>query len=148
MIDIVIVATAAVCGYFIGKFFEKRFEQKKLFYSDIVRYVDRFSYNVKNRQKELSVFDEEFTRECSAVFGSYIKENKLPYRFSKASKTVLADFRKDLNCISSEELLKRLEYYKTQFSAENSAANDEYKKASIYSKLGILLGVMAGILLI
>lgn len=148
MLDIVIIITTSVCGFFVGKFLEKRSAQKKIFYSDMLRYIDQFAFNVKNMQKELGVFDNEFSRDCSEVFRAYLKESKFLFRISKSSKTALADFRKDLNCISSEELLKRLDYYKGIFSAEFNAVCDEYKKSAIYSKLGILLGVMVGILLI
>lgn len=148
MIDIVIIITTSICGFFVGKFLSKRSAQKKIFYADMLRYIDQFAFNVKNTQKELGAFDEEFSRDCSEAFCTYIKEGKCASGISKSSKTVLADFRKDLNCISSEELLKRLEYYKGIFSAEFNAVCDEYKKSSIYSKLGILLGVMAGILIV
>ena len=147
MLDIIILITCALCGYACGKYLEKRIKRKGEFYSDLIRYVTLLKVNVEGKQVELYAFNEEFCQNCSEVFCHYIREGKLQRTFSAVQKSSVVAFFDNIGCVSSEELIRHIDYYKTVFEIDGKKISAEVDKSSIYAKLGILLGVMVGIVL-
>ena len=147
MIDIVILIACATCGYACGKFLEKRVKRKGEFYSDLNRYLSLFKLNIEGRQIELSKFNEEFCANSSSVFREYIQNSKIKCSVTSVQKENINAFFNNLNCVSSRELAKHIEYYSNVFATDNKQIESEVSKSSIYVKLGILLGVMVGIVL-
>lgn len=148
MIDIVILIVCATCGFVCGKYLEKRIKYKGNFYLDLNRYVTLLKVNIEGRQIELSKFNEEFCENCSPVFREYIQNDKIRCGLSSVQKSNVYAFFGNLSCVSSQELTKHIDYYSYIFATENKQIESEVAKASIYVKLGILLGVMVGIVLI
>ena len=147
MIDIVILIACALCGYALGKYLEKRVKRKGNFYGDLTRYIALLKVNIERRQLELGKFNEEFGTNCSAVFRDYLQSSKFKVSLTTAQKENVAAFFNNLGCVSSQELIKHIEYYDHIFATDNRQIEVEVSKASIYVKLGILLGVMVGIVL-
>lgn len=148
MLDIIILIACALCGFACGKFLEKRIKRKGEFYSDLNRYVTLLKVNVEGRQVELSTYDAEFCSNCSTTFREYLQNRKLKCSLSSIQKGDVETFFNNLDCVSSQELSKHIDYYGSAFGAESKQVMDkEVAKSSIYVKLGILLGVMVGIVL-
>ena len=147
MLDIIILITCALCGFVCGKYLEKRVRRKGEFYSDLQRYITLLKVNVEGKQVELDAFNEEFCNGCSDAFRHYVYEGKVKCAFSRSQKSNVAAFFDNIGCVSSQELIRHIDYYKAVFEADAKKITDEVNKASIYSKLGILLGVMVGIVL-
>ena len=148
MIDIIILIACALCGFACGKYLERRVKRKGEFYNDLNRYLTLFKVNVEGRQVELSTFNSEFVANCSNTFREYLQNGKLKCSLSAMQKSDVTNFFDNLNCVSSQELTKHIEYYGALFSAEGKQVSEkEVAKASIYARLGILLGVMVGIVL-
>lgn len=147
MLDIIILIACALCGFAWGKYLEKRVRRKGEFYSDLQRYVTLLKVNVEGKQVELSVFNEEFCQNCSDTFCQYLQEDKLKCALSALQKSNVHSFFDNIGCVSSQELIRHIDYYKTVFETDAKKITDEVSKASIYTKLGILLGVMIGIVL-
>ena len=147
MLDIIILIACALCGFACGKYLEKRIRCKGGFYSDLQRYVTLLKLNVEGKQVELSDFDDEFCKSCSEVFCQYLQNNKFKCALSASQKSNVNEFFANIGCVSSEELIKHIDYYKAVFDADAKKVSEEVTKASIYTKLGILLGVMVGIVL-
>ena len=148
MIDIIIIIACTACGYLCGKFLERRIKRKGEFYRDLNRYVALLKVNVEGRQVELADFDDEFCQECSELFSHYLIERKLKCALSSLQKSNITAFFSNIGCVSSQDLIRHIDYYKVVFESDGKAISDEVSKSSIYSKLGILLGVMVGIVLI
>ena len=147
MLDIIILIACSLCGFACGKYLEKRTKRKGEFYSDLQRYVTLLKLNVEGKQVELFAFNEEFCQNCSEAFSHFLQEGKFKCAFSSLQKSNVDAFFNNLGCVSSEELVRHIDYYKAVFEADAKKISDEVAKASIYTKLGILLGVMVGIVL-
>ena len=147
MLDIIILIVCALCGFVCGKYLEKRARRKGEFYSDLQRYVALLKVNVEGKQVELDSFNEEFCSNCSEPFFQYVQEGKFKCAFSTQQKSNVESFFDNIGCVSSQELIRHIDYYKTVFDADAKNITEEVSKASIYTKLGILLGVMVGIVL-
>ena len=147
MLDIIILISCALCGFACGKYLEKRVRRKGEFYSDLQRYITLLKVNVEGKQVELSDFNEEFCQNCSVAFSQYVQEGKIKCAFSSVQKSNVESFFDNIGCVSSEELIRHIDYYKAVFETDAKKISEEVSKASIYAKLGILLGVMIGIVL-
>ena len=147
MLNIIILIACVLCGFACGKYLEKRAKRKGEFYTDLQRYISMLKVNVEGKQVELDTFNEDFCQNCSEVFRQFICERKYKCAFSSLQKSNITGFFDNIGCVSSQELLKHIDYYRVVFESDAKSINDEVAKASIYSKLGILLGVMVGIVL-
>ena len=147
MLDIIILIACALCGFVCGKYLEKRVKRKGEFYSDLNRYVALLKVNVEGRQVEMSTFDSEFTSNCSPTFCEYLQNRKWKCSLTSAQKSEVANFFDNMDCVSSQQLQKHIEYYASLFEASKQTIEQDVAKSSIYVKLGILLGVMVGIVL-
>lgn len=149
MLDIIIIICCVVGGFAIGKYIENRINEKGKFFQDAARYTATLKENVSGRQLELAKFNAEFCKNSSKSFGEYLASGKIKHRLSKSQKDSLTAFFDNLNCASSQELIQHLDYYGRLIGDEAKNIQDkEVAKSSIYSKLGMLLGAMLGILLV
>lgn len=147
MLNIIILIACAMCGFACGKYLEKRAKRKGEFYTDLQRYISMLKVNVEGKQVELDMFNEDFCQNCSEVFRRFLCERKYKCTLSSLQKSNITGFFDNIGCVSSQELLKHIDYYKVVFESDAKSISEEVAKASIYSKLGILLGVMVGIVL-
>lgn len=149
MINIIIIIVCALCGFLLGRAIQRNVAQKCDFYKDLSRYVDLFKINVTGKQIELAQFNANFAENCSNVFSQYLSVGKFPMRLATREKQDIAVFFDGVASFGSAELIKHLDYYSNIFARiSKSAMEVELKRAALYSKLGILLGVMIGILFI
>ena len=147
MIDIIILIACVLCGFICGKCMENRIKRKGEFYADLQRYITLLRVNVEGKQKELSAFNDEFSKNCSQSFSQYIQSDKLIRALSSSQKSNVMAFYDNIGGVSSQELIRHIDYYKAVFESDAKKISEEVAKASIYTKLGILLGVMVGIVL-
>ena len=147
MLDIIILIACSLCGFACGKYLEKRTKRKGQFYSDLQRYVTLLKANVEGKQVELNVFNEEFCQSSSDTFRQYVEDGKIRCSLSSAQKSNVIAFFDNIGCASSQDLFRHIDYYKVVFESDAKKISDDVNKASIYTKLGILLGVMVGIVL-
>lgn len=148
MIDIIVVIACTLCGFVIGKYMERQVRAKAAFFADVSKYLSLFCLNIDGRQLEVGVFNREFAENCSAPFAEYLTTGKTRCRLSSAEKVEVKSLFEGLGAVSSRELKKQLDYRSVYFEEQNKKYSEQSSKASIYPKLGILLGVMAGIVLI
>lgn len=128
-----------------GVYLKKRAVKKSELFSDIVRYCSALQLNVTGKQLELAAFDAEFAKNCSAPFCEALTQKNYSY-CSALQKKRLDDFFSNLDCVGGDALLEHLRFFQKQFEADFSESAAAAKKASLYVKLGLLLGVMVGIL--
>ena len=148
MIDIIILIACTLCGFACGKYLEKRIKRKGEFYSDLTRYVMLLKINVEGRKLELARFNEEFVEQCGTIFAEYLRDGKIRCGLSAMEKNNVEKFFDNLSCASSEELGKHIEYYTALLNSDAKRVTEgEVAKASVYVKLGVLLGMMVGIVL-
>lgn len=149
MLDIIIIICCTLGGFAIGKYVENRINAKGKFFQDATRYAEALKENVNGRQLELTKFNAEFCKNSGKAFSEYISGGKLRVRLSKSQKESVAALFGSLDCASSRELIQHLDYYGRLIADESKNIQDkEVAKSSIYSKLGMLLGAMLGILLV
>lgn len=149
MLDIIIIICCISGGFALGKFVERRLGDKGRFYKDLTRYVLSLKENVGGRQLELAKFNEEFAQSCSKPFADYLLLGRLNVSLTKAQREDLRLFFDNLDCVSSQALLRHLECQGKILTAEcDEVLSKETSKASVYGKLGMLLGAMLGILLV
>ena len=148
MTNIILLLACSLCGFAIGKFLEKRIKCKGEFYSDLTRYVGLMKINIKGRKVELNRFNTEFCSASGKVFANYITCGELKCSLKQSQKNSVKQFFENLSCATSEALEKHIEYYSEIFAADSKEITKEVASASIYSKLGLLLGMIVGILLL
>lgn len=149
MLDIIIIICCILGGFLLGKFIENKIIEKGKFYKDLTRYVSTLRENVSGRQLELFKFNEEFSKTCSKSFADYLRCGKLKLTLKKSQKENVEVFFNNLNCASSQALIQHLDYQGKILADDGKEIIDkEMGKASICSKLGMLLGAMLGILLV
>ena len=148
MTDIVAIIACALCGFALGKYFERRVRSKFMFCSDLCKYLALFKVNLDVRQLEIDKFNKDFCANCSEVFCEYIEKGKTRCSLNTREQNYVKTFFEGLNAVSTHELKKHVDYYEAIFADMNKEANDQARRASVYVKLGILLGVMVGIVLI
>ena len=148
MTNIILLLACSLCGFAIGKYLEKRIKRKGEFYSDLTRYVALMRINIKGRKVELSHFNTEFCSASGKIFADYIACGELKCSLKQSQKSNVVRFFENLSCTTSEELEKHIEYYAEIFAADSKEITKDIASASIYSKLGLLLGMIVGILLL
>ena len=83
------------------------------------------------------------------MFACYILHGELKVRLSKTQKENLTGFFDNLDCVSSQSFIEHINYYSKIFECDaKNVLQGEVMKASIYGKLGMLLGAMLGILFV
>ena len=147
MIDIIILIACTLCGFACGKYLEKRVKRKGEFYSDLVRYLTLLKINVEGRKLEIARFNEEYTSQCSQVFADYLRDGRVRFSLNSLQKSNIGKFFDNLSCASSTELNKHIEYCVGVLGTDAKQVESEVAKASVYVKLGLLLGLMVGIVL-
>ena len=147
MIDIIILIACTLCGLACGKYLEKRIKRKGEFYNDLTRYVSLLKINVQGRKLELARFNQEFCTQCSQVFADYLRDGKVRFSLNSLQKSNVSKFFDNLSCSSSTELYNHIDFCGNVLSADAKQAESEVAKASVYVKLGLLLGLMVGIVL-
>ncbi len=147
MTNIIILFCTILAGFLIGKHFEKREAKKGLFFCDLKKYVALLKTNVSGRRLELSVFNDEFAKSSSLVFAVYLTDKQLPSCLNKNQKQLVQSFFDSLSAVTSSQLIANLDYYEQLISAEFSSISAKVNNRQICVKLGVLIGVMVGILL-
>lgn len=145
MIDIVVLLCSIIGGTLVGIYAAKRKKQYCLFVCDLNRYLNEFAFNINGAKLLKSEFDKKFANGCSVEFSKYLlsEKHECPY---KALSENLNAFMSGLSASSSEQLKYHLQEYSAKFKAvENSVVPQCSKLSATYVKLGFLLGVMAGI---
>lgn len=149
MINIIIIICCVFAGFAVGKFVEKRILEKGQFYQDLTTYMSLLSDNVNGRQLELAKFDGEFAQNCGRAFAAYLLNKEFKVHLSKAQKANIARFFANLDCVSSQSLVEHINYCSKTLTADcQNVLQNEVAKASVYAKLGMLLGAMVGILFV
>lgn len=148
MTDIIVIIICSLCGFALGKYFEKRVKGRASFFDDLCKYISRFKVNLSGRQLERRQFDEEFAAECGTVFAEYLLNGKFRCSLTKEEKRLAEQFFGGLDAVNTEELKKHLDYYGYLTERQAESVSQKASKASVYPKLGILSGVMIGIVLI
>ena len=145
MINIIILIACTLCGFALGKYIERRVKHKGEFYNDLVRYLTLLKINVEGRKLELPDFNADFAKQCSSNFAEFMRTGKLKCSLNSLQKSNLNKFFDNLSCASSSELYKHIEYCVGVIGNDAKQIENEVAKASVYVKLGLLLGLMVGI---
>lgn len=145
--DIIIVVCCMCVGLLVGRFVKAQYVQKRVFFADLCRYIAEFTNNINGRQIELGAFDDNYSAKCSDVFAQYLCDGKLP-KLSAEDKSAVGDFFAQLNGATSSDLLIHLQSNSVLFGEKLDVAKSDADKSAVYPKLGVLLGLMVGILLI
>lgn len=148
MTNIILLLACSLCGFAIGKYLEKRIKRKGDFYSDLTRYVALMKINIKGRKVELSRFNEEFCRSSSKLFADFLTDGELKCTLKQSQKNSVIQFFENLSCATSDALEKHIEYYAEIFATDSKDITKEVASVTIYSKLGLLLGMIVGIILL
>lgn len=149
MINIICVVCCILTGFAVGKFIEKTVGDKDKFYNDLMLYISELKENVSGRQLELAKFNQEFAKKSSRYFSDFIESGRICVKLSKVQKRNILTFFENLDCSSSQVLIEHINHCSAVLADDAKyVAQNEIAKASIYSKLGMLLGAMLGILLI
>lgn len=136
-------------GYAIGKYFQRRAYDKGKFYQDLTAYLTLMKDNVTGRQLEMMAFNHEFAKSSCQSFADYIVNGELKIGLSKAQKENLIAFFGNLDCVSSQVLVDHINYHgKILTDDAQTVLQKEVVRSSIYSKIGMLLGAMLGILFV
>lgn len=149
MIDIIIIICCILVGFALGKFLERKVLEKGKFYQDLCAYVSLLKDNITGRQLQLSAFNESFAlNNSSKAFADYLLKREVKVHMTKLQRESLTAFF-NMDCVSSQAFVEHINYYEKILTEDaQKVLQGEVAKASIYYKLGMLLGAMVGILLV
>ena len=159
LIKLIMVCVSGTIGILVGKIFYKRYQNSYLYYNDLCVFIDSISQNLSFKQENLLTFIGSYSA-SSEIFSTQI-ENFSNYISSKGVFTV------SITCISHAEKMQIEKFFrklgtvdiftqrdqlsaaKSEFEQRRSSAkNNLDKKGSMSIKLGGLIGLAVGILLI
>ena len=147
MTSIIILFCSILCGFLIGKHFQKRQMFRNQFFADLTKYILLLKANVATSRIEVPTFNKEFSKSSSAVFANFLSNNNDLSYLSKQQKTLVVSFVESLKTTTSAQLINNLDYYYQLVNAEYSLITNSARNSFACVKLGILMGVMVGILL-
>ncbi len=150
MTDIILLILATALGFMAGKYFEGRLRKRERLFFDLYRYVTLLKVNIGYRQLTLDEFIKQFSD--SAVSGCFSAVMEGDFSHSGLKREEIGDvsaFLKGLGTENRESLEKHLEYYETVFHDALTAAQNDFKtKGKVCGKVGLLLGITLGLMLI
>ena len=147
MTSIIILFCSILCGFLIGKHFQKRQMFRNQFFADLTKYILLLKANVATSRIEVPTFNKEFSKSSSAVFANFLSNNNDLSYLSKQQKALVVSFVESLKTTTSAQLINNLDYYYQLVNAEYSLITNSARNSFVCVKLGILVGVMVGILL-
>lgn len=147
MTNIIILFCSILCGFLIGKHFQKRQMCRNQFFADLTKYILLLKANVATSRIEVPTFNKEFSKSSSAVFANFLSNNNDLSYLSKQQKALVVSFVESLKTTTSAQLINNLDYYYQLVNAEYSLITNSARNSFACVKLGILMGVMVGILL-
>ena len=148
MLSVIVLVCCAAAGVACGVFATNRQKQRKQFLFDAHRYVVELKINVNGRRCLIADFNKEFAATACDAFKEYLTGDKhLTVDNSSDSKTVSKFFEELQGCCSSDLILSCLERYEGIFGALCKKCDDKFKDEHLYVKLGFLLGITIGIIL-
>ena len=147
MTSIIILFCSILCGFLIGKHFHKRQMFRNQFFADLTKYILLLKANVATSRIEVPTFNKEFSKSSSAVFANFLSNNNDLSYLSKQQKALVVSFVESLKTTTSAQLINNLDYYYQLINAEYSLITNSARNSFACVKLGILMGVMVGILL-
>lgn len=147
MTNIIILICTTLGGFLVGKHFEKREKLRGDFLGDLCRYIKLLKNNVKGRRVELSAFNQQFAQSCSSIFAKFLLDNGSISFFSKNQRQMVQSLFATLSVTTSAQMISNLDYYEQLINAENEVVSNLVRNRFVSVKLGVLLGVMVGILL-
>ena len=147
MTSIIILFCSILCGFLIGKHFQKRQMFRNQFFADLTKYILLLKANVATSRIEVPTFNKEFSKSSSAVFANFLSNNNDLSYLSKQQKALVVSFVESLKTTTSAQLINNLDYYYQLVNAEYSLITNSARNSFACVKLGLLMGVMVGILL-
>jgi hypothetical protein len=117
------------------------------FFADLTKYILLLKANVATSRIEVPTFNKEFSKSSSAVFANFLSNNNDLSYLSKQQKALVVSFVESLKTTTSAQLMNNLDYYYQLVNAEYSLITNSARNSFACVKLGILMGVMVGILL-
>ena len=147
MTNIIILFCSILGGFLVGQHFEKREKCRGQFFADLTKYLVLLKTNVSVTRIELAEFDKEFSQSSSVVFANYLLKREDISFLTKQQKALMASLFDSLSATTSAQLINNLDYYYQLVNAEYSLISNSSRNSFVCVKLGILVGVMVGILL-
>lgn len=127
----------------LGKYCKRRLTERHAALCDAARYAQALKVNVEGRQQQMTQFTEQFCMTASQPFCNVVQGK---YGCLKGTeKAVVAEFFAKTQYSSAEELSYTLSEYGERLRALAEEARIQAEK-TVYPKVGLLLGAMAGIL--
>lgn len=153
MTDIVIIFCSIGIGFACSCYANRQLHTEERLYKDLIVYCHGMINNLSLDRKTIidyyafrqDSFDTEFRRLFESYYTANVAKVKIKYKLKKE----IAFFFENLSCLNSGSLKKHLELHLALFESEYKRCYSENaQKNSAYLKLGILLGLGVGLLLI
>lgn len=158
MNELFIIVLAAFGGFMIGLALTKRGKERELYYKDVVKFCSHLINNISFKSDKLSsVLDSAEVKSGAlnknlAEYKAYIAGSEFNMSencLTKFEALSVRDFFLELGRYDGDTQLTELKRRKGEFEqkfSELKINNDKY--GNMYIKLGLLLGMLVGILLI
>lgn len=147
MTNIIILICTILAGFLVGRHFANIQMQRGQFFGDLTKYIILLKANISSRRDELDTFNKDFSQSSSEVFRNYLLGGSNPSFLTKKQRALVDAFFASLSNTTSVQLLNNLDYYQKLIELENSTVEKDARNGVVSVKLGVLLGVMVGILL-
>ena len=92
-------------------------------------------------------FNKDFSTSCAEPFANLLLSNKMPTFLDANQKQLVTSVFANLSATTSTQLLSNIDYFEQLIANHVDGLSNTFRNGKMYSKLGVLLGVMVGILL-
>lgn len=148
MTDIIILFCCSLCGFLIGKVFSRQLVDKENFVVDVACYCSAVKQNVTGKQLEIAQLNAVFAQNCNTIFAKYLMDGTSKVPLPIRQKQQLKSFFDNLVCATSTQLLSHCDTFQMVFDDWVKVARFNVANCKVFVKLGFLLGLMLGILLV
>lgn len=156
MSGIIVIFVCGCAGCLIGVFFYKKYKERSAYFTDVVGLIETLVVDVRYRQDGLLMvlnnykvgLKSDFSSTIESFLNGNIGEQKISV-LNKIERKRVEKFFASLGRIDSDTQLLLLQGEKEEFTKLSTLAKEKFVKyGSMFIKLGFLLGIGIGILLI
>ena len=156
IIKIIFVLLFGTAGAYVGILLKKRLDRRKIYFSNALAFCESFKHNLTYTQNKLKDFVDEFnfsSAEYKVDVENFLKnfntEFTLSNILSQEEKEEIKKLFSSLGKVDVQTQLTLIEERKTALKNISEKLKEKSEKdGKLFVKLGLLIGLCAGVLLV
>jgi hypothetical protein len=156
IIKIIFVLLFGTAGAYVGILLKKRLDRKKIYFADALAFCENFKHNLTYNQNKLKEFVDEFnfsSNEYKRDVDNFLKNFDVDFTLSNVlSQEEKNEIKKLFSSIGKVDVQTQLTLIEERKNALkiicDKLKEKSEKDGKLFVKLGLLIGLCAGVLLV